>query len=137
MKVLSKYITEKLHLNKDIKTTNQRNEEEIRKDSLEFIKKWLKDNTEYKDEGVDYEITIKNDDYIFLIIYSADKKELEKIGNDLSVELSKEGLIYDYYELGSSNKSFSYKKLIFRLNIKHIISDDDLKKVTFKRTKRF
>lgn len=136
---INNYIVEKLSINKDTKFINHRSEDEIRKDSIEFIKKFLKDNTEYKNEGDDYEISLKNDDYIFLVIYSADKKELEKIGDDITVELKKEGLMgeYEWYEMGSSNKSWCNKKLIFRVNIEHIISRDDFRNVTFKRTKRF
>ena len=136
---INKYLLEKLSINKDTKVIKTRTEDEIRTDSINFIKKFLEDNTEYKEEGEDYEISLKNDDYVFLVIYSADKKELEKIGDDITVELKKEGLMgeYEWYEMGSSNKSWCNKKLIFRLNIEHIISRDDFRKVTFKRTKRF
>ena len=65
--------------------------------------------------------------------------KLRSKGDDITVELKKEGLMgeYEWYEMGSSNKSWCNKKLIFRVNIEHIISRDDFRNVTFKRTKRF
>jgi len=138
MKKINSYIIEKLHIDKDIEVIKQRTDDEIRKDSLLFVEKWLKDNTEYKDREDDYDMSIKND-YLFLLIYSPDKKELEEIGEKLTLALKKENLIgeYDWYELGSTNKTHSYKKLVFNLNIHHVISRDDFNKTTFKRSKRY
>jgi len=69
MKKINSYIIEKLHIDKDIEVIKQRTDDEIRKDSLLFVEKWLKDNTEYKDREDDYDMSIKND-YLFLLIYS-------------------------------------------------------------------
>lgn len=137
MNNLSNYILEKLSINKDTKVSKVRNEAEIRKESIIFANNWLKENTKcnYNHEDKDYDIHTK-DDYLVVMIYSCDKKELEEIGDKLNHALQEEDLIYGYYELGSTNKTNSGKKLIFHLNIERVISDEDFNKTTFKRTRR-
>lgn len=144
MNSLKEYILEKYKIKKDITVKKSPNsEEEIIQDSIDLVNKYLKENTSYKisyeedGEDPDYKIEIKND-YLFLIIYSANINELKNIGSDIRKILWDNNLhAYGDYELGSNSRTYSRKKLIFHLNIERTISREDFDKVTFKRTKRF
>lgn len=144
MNSLKEYILEKYKIKKDTTVKKSPNsEEEIIQDSIDLVNKYLKENTSYKisyeedKEEPDYKIEIKND-YLFLIIYGANINELKNIGSDIRKILWDNNLhAYGDYELGSNNRTYSRKKLIFHLNIERTISREDFDKVTFKRTKRF
>lgn len=135
MNNLKEFIIEKLKIDKDSEVKNKRSEEEIKKESVLFVKYWLKENTKYKYEDEDYDIKVK-DDYLILLLYCPYKNELEEIGDKLNKALKEEDLINQYFELGSTNKTNSGKKLVFHLNIERIISREDFYKTTFKRTRR-
>ena len=113
-----------------------RTSEEVKIESIEMVENWLNANTNYEVID-DYEISVKND-YLLLVIYAPNRKEIECIGEKINELLHDENLMgqYDYFELASCNRANSNKKLVFKLNIVHIINRDDFK-ATFKRIKRF